>query len=105
MDDYKQTMIDLILHYYSPTPEGSNIQMQTSQVLSWFKGIIPNQPITEHDVFDVLKEQSFKHSQKILTETIQTVKGNKLRGILPEYEEKEIGRILVWNLYERIADF
>ncbi|QWA38889.1 hypothetical protein [Chryseobacterium sp. ZHDP1] len=102
MNDYIQIMKDIIQEYYSTTPEGNKIEMQTSAILRWFKGVIPDQPITEHDVFDVLTELGYKKSQKILTERIQTVKANKKEGIQAEYEDVEVARILVWNLYERI---
>lgn len=102
MNDYIQVMKDLLQDYYSTTPEGSKIEMQTSDVLRWFKGIIPDKPVTEHDVFDVLTELGFKKSQKILTKEIEKVKANKQKGIPAEYENVEVGRILVWNLYERV---
>lgn len=100
MDDYKEEMKDIVLQYYSPTPDGGdNIQMQTGAVLNWFRGVIPNEPITQHDVFDILKELGFKHSQKILTEKVIIKK--KTQWTEEISEEQEVGRILVWNLYER----
>jgi hypothetical protein len=104
MDDYVQIMKDLLQEYYSTTPEGSKIEMQTSDVFRWLKGIIPDQPVTEHDVFDVLTELGYKKSQKIITKRVQTVKANKKEGIQAEYEDQEVGRILVWNLYEKLED-
>lgn len=99
MDDYKQTMQDLLLQYYSPTPEGGNtVQMQTGAVLNWFRGVIPNEPINQHDVFDTLKELGFKHSQKILKEKVIKKKATKWTEEISE--EVEIERVLVWNLYE-----
>lgn len=102
MDDYKEILKDLLLQYYDMTPEGDLVQMQTSQVLSWAKGIIPSKPIDEHDTFDVLKELGFKQSQKIVTEKVCTFKGDEKNNIPPEFEDVETGRILVWNLYEKI---
>lgn len=102
MNDYIQIMKDIIQEYYSTTPEGNKIDMQTSEILRWFKGVIPDQPITGHDVFDILTELGYKKSQKILTEKVQTKKGIKNLGVEPEFTEKEVGRILVWNLYERL---
>lgn len=102
MDDYKEIMKNLLLQYYEMTPGGDVVQMQTSQVLQWVKGIIPNKPIDEHDTFDVLKELGFKNSQKIITEKVCTFEGNKAKGIKPEFEDIEVARVLVWNLYEKI---
>lgn len=102
MDDYVQVMKDLLQEYYSTSPEGNKIEMRTSDVFTWFKGIIPDEPISQHDVFDVLTELGYKKSQKIITKQVQTVKANKNLGIKSEFEEKEIGRILVWILYDKI---
>lgn len=101
MDDYIQEMKDIILQYYTPTPDGGNtLQMQTGAVLNWFRGVIPKEPITQHDVFDLLKELGFKHSQKILTETIVLKKATRFTDEVSE--EQETGRVLVWNLYEKV---
>ena len=102
MEDYKEIMKELLLQYYDMIPSGDLIQMQTSQMLTWFKGVIPGEPIDEHAAFDVLKELGFTTSQKILTKKICIFEGDKKYKIPPEYEEVEVTRILVWNLYERI---
>ena len=102
MKDYIQIMKDIIQEFYSTTPEGNKIEMQTSEVFRWFKGVIPGKPITEHDVFDLLTELGYKPSQKILYEKVETKKGNKNLGIEPEFKEIETGRILIWNLYEKL---
>lgn len=100
MNDYKEAMKVLLQEFYSTTPEGSKIEMQTSEILRWFKGVIPEKPITEHDVYDVLTEIGYQKAQKILTKQIVKVKADKKRGIEAEFENVEVGRILVWNLYE-----
>lgn len=101
MDDYKETMKDLLMQYYSPTPDGGNtVQMQTGAVFNWFRGVIPSEPINQHDVFDILKELGFKHSQKIITEKVIIKKRTQWTEEISE--EQETGRILVWNLYENI---
>ncbi|WP_418124217.1 hypothetical protein ACNFU2_06405 [Chryseobacterium sp. PTM-20240506] len=102
MNDYIQVMKDLIKEHYSNTPEGNKVEMQTSDVLKWFRGVIPGEPINQHDVFDVLTEMEYKKSQKILTKQVQTKKGNKNLGIEPEFKDVEIGRILVWDLYDKL---
>lgn len=102
MDDYKEVLKDLLSMYYDMIPGGEPLQMQTSQVLTWAKGIIPSKSIDENDTFDVLKELGFKQSQKIITEKVCTFKGDEKNNIPPEFEDLEVGRILVWNLYEKI---
>ena len=104
MDDYVQVMKELIQEYYSTTPEGNKIEWTTQNVFQWLKGIIPSQPVTEHDVFDVLTVLGFSKSQKIIKKKIQTLKADKKEGIPAKYEEIEVARMLVWNLYERIDD-
>ena len=66
MEDYKVIMTELLLQYYDPTPEDNNVQLQTGDVLNWFRGVIPNDPITEHDVFEILTNCGFTKSQKII---------------------------------------
>lgn len=104
MHDYTQTMKEILAKYYEPTSLLENVlpvyQASTVQMLNWFRGIIPKHPIDEHDVFDVLKELGFQQVQKILTEKVCIVEANPKKGIKAEYDEVEIGRVLVWNLYE-----
>lgn len=102
MEDYKIIMKELLLQYYDPVPEGEPKQMQTFEVLRFLRGIIPNEPIGEHDMYDVLKECGFQISQKILTEKVCIYEGDGTKDDPAEYDNVETGRILVWNLYEKI---
>lgn len=102
MDDYKEIMKDLLLQYYSPTPDGQVLQLYTRDLLSWFRGIIPSKPIDEHDVFEILNLAGFRSSQKILTERlILNLKDVEQNQEKPITQEVETGRVLVWNLYEK----
>ena len=61
MNDYKEILKTLLLRYYSPHPIGM-VEKQyktTSQVLYMAQGIIPTEPIDQHDVYDVLQELGF----------------------------------------------
>lgn len=99
MEDYKTEMKDLLLQYYSPVPDGNNVQMFTSDLLRWFRGIIPAEPVNEHDVYEVLKESGFKISQKIETEKMPNPKFGTNTSE-PKKIEVETDRVLVWDLYE-----
>lgn len=61
MNDYKEILKTLLLRYYSPHPIGA-VEKQyktTSQVLYMAQGIIPSEPIDQHDIYDVLQELGF----------------------------------------------
>ena len=61
MNDYKEILKTLLLRYYSPHPIGM-VEKQyktTSQVLYMAQGIIPTEPIDQHDIYDVLQELGF----------------------------------------------
>ena len=61
MNDYKEILKTLLLRYYSPHPIGA-VEKQyktTLQVLYMAQGIIPSEPIDQHDVYDVLQELGF----------------------------------------------
>ena len=61
MNDYKEILKTLLLRYYSPHPIGV-VEKQyktTSQVLYMAQGIIPSEPIDQHDIYDVLQELGF----------------------------------------------
>ena len=76
-------------------------QMQSCEALRLLRGVIPNEPIDKHDMYDVMKECGFTISQKILTKKICIFEGDEKKNIPPEYDHVEAGRILVWNLYEK----
>lgn len=101
MQSYKEIMRRLVNDFYEPEDEIPPHQATTSAMLNWFRGVIPHDPIDEHDVFDVLSECGFRQTQKIITERVCIVEEDKKKGIVAEYDEVEVGRILVWNLYEK----
>ncbi|WP_313373781.1 hypothetical protein [Chishuiella sp.] len=106
MEDYKVIMKELVLKYYDPSDLLKNVlpiyEVTTSEMMNWFRGVVPKHPIDEHDVFDVLKECGFPLVQKIIYEKVCIVEEDKEEGIQAEYDEEEVGRVLVWNLYEKL---
>ena len=106
MQDYKEIMKTILAKYYEPTSILENVmpvyEATTDKMLHWFRGVIPENPIDEHDVYDILLEQGFQQKQKIIYEKVQITKGNPKKGIKPEFEDVEVRRILVWHLYEII---
>ncbi len=101
MEDYIQIMEDLLDQYFSPTGTQNLVQMETKAVLFWFRGVIPPNPIDEHDVYAVLKQKGFKQSQKVTYEKTCIFEGDEEKGIPPEYDNEEVNRYLVWDLYEK----
>ncbi|SDE57242.1 hypothetical protein [Riemerella columbipharyngis] len=61
MEDYKKEMLELLHRYYRPIGEEENrIFASTAKLLAMFRGVIPHQPIGEHDVYEVLKDAGFQ---------------------------------------------
>ena len=102
MQDYKDIMKQTLLNYYEQESEIPPYLATTKSLLDWFRGVIPKEPINEHDVFDVLFELGFKQSQKKIMEKVCIVEEDKKKGVRAEYDEIEVARILVWNLYEKL---
>lgn len=106
MQDYKDIMKTILAKYYEPTSIFGEVlpvyEATTSKMLHWFRGVIPENPIDEHDVYDVLLELGFQQKQKILMERVCIVQADKKKGIQAEYDDVEVGRVLVWHLYEKL---
>lgn len=59
MEDYIEEIKNLITRDFSS--EGSNYaQYTTTQILDMVRGVIPDEPISEHDIYTVLKELNFR---------------------------------------------
>ena len=102
MEDYKEEIRNLLLKYYQNAgKEHKLLQRTTSEVLNEVRGLIPKEPIDEHDIYDLLKEMLFEQAQKIIYENVCTFEGDEKQGIPPEYEQVETDRIFVWNIYQK----
>lgn len=61
MEDYKELIKELLLRYYSTEAQlGETHYKSTYEILTMLQGVIPNEPISEHDVFAVMKELGFQ---------------------------------------------
>lgn len=102
MEDYKEEIRNLIQKYYwNAGKEHREIKRTTSDILQEVRGVIPKHPIDEHDIYEIMKELLFEQEQEILYEEVCTFEGDEKKGIQPEYEKREIGRIFVWILYQK----
>lgn len=102
MEDYKEEIRNLLQKFYwNVGKEHRLIQRTTAEILQEVRGVIPNHPINEHDIYELMKEMLFEQDQKIFYEKVCTFEGDEKNGIPPEYEQVEIGRIFVWNLYHK----
>ena len=102
MEDYTIIIKELILEYYSPQFSGGDKYFySTGKILSMCRGIIPQYPITEHDIYDTMKELGFGIELQVITEEVMVSPGNKKKGIPPKYEEQEVSREFLWVLYEK----
>ncbi|MBS9766519.1 MAG: hypothetical protein KGV44_03125 [Flavobacteriaceae bacterium] len=59
MEDYIEIIKELLLSQFSATPYGDAepIQMGTLRVLHMVCGVIPQTPIDEHDIFNIMTER------------------------------------------------
>ena len=102
MEDYTIIIKELILEYYSPQFSGGDKYFySTGKILSMCQGIIPQHPITEHDIYDVMKELGFRIELRVITEEVIVSPGNRKKGIPPKIEEQEVSREFLWVLYEK----
>lgn len=63
MEDYKEVIKELLLRNFTPT--GTNpVFFNTTAILKMVRGIIPKEPTSEHDIYEVLKELEFKKQLK-----------------------------------------
>lgn len=102
MVDYKEIMMDLFQRYYSNT--GDEWQMKkvsTTYIHSLFTQLIPSEPITEHDVFEMLQELGYNPVLETLYDRVCIYEGDEGKGIDPEYDMKEVGKVFRWLIFEK----
>ncbi|MDO5104470.1 hypothetical protein [Capnocytophaga sp.] len=67
MEDYKALIKEMLLRDFSPRAIRPDKSIQdvvlksTIDVLQMVRGVIPQSPIDEHDIFDALKETGFQY--------------------------------------------
>ena len=62
MEDYKEEIRGLIGRYYSPcatTESWVCTYKSTLELLAMVVGVIPTTPVSEHDIYEVMKEMGF----------------------------------------------
>lgn len=102
MLDYKEKMIALFQRYYMP--EGEEYQkknMSTMQVFVMFSGVLPSEPISEHDVYEMLEELGYYQERVILYEEKIIVPEDKKEGIKEEIDLVPAGVIFKWVVFEK----
>ena len=101
MEDYKEIIKELFLRYYNQVGSKEEKRLLTTQsILTMMQGIIPNEPIGEHDIYEVMKELNFRQELEILYDKICIFEGDKENHLPPEYEKIETGRVFKWVVYE-----
>ncbi|MDR2205744.1 MAG: hypothetical protein LBE36_06290 [Flavobacteriaceae bacterium] len=100
MEDYKEEIRNLLLKYYTNAgDESKKIRCTTADILQEVRGVIPSEPVSEHDIYEIMKAMYFEQAQEIVYEKVCIFVGNKRKGLPPEYETQETGRRFVWELY------
>lgn len=78
MEDYKETIKELLLRDFTPETNGEKpVFFSTTAILKMVQGVIPRSPVSEHDVFDVLSDLGFKkhlHTEYKLNEKLKPTK-------------------------------
>lgn len=90
MEDYIEIIKKLIESNFLPfhSEESTPIQMGTYRILQMVHGVIPSEPIDEHDIFNVMTELGYK-------KTLKTLYNQK------EGEEKKVsGYVYLWQMYK-----
>ena len=101
MEDYKEIIKELFLRYYNQVGSKEEKRLLTTQsILTMMQGIIPSEPIGEHDIYEVMKELNFRQELEILYDKICIFEGDKENHLPPEYEKIET-RVFKWVVYEK----
>lgn len=102
MKDYKETMMILFQRNYSTTGEEWQMKkVSTMYVHAMFMQLIPSEPITEHDVFEVLDELGYQIVLETLYDKVCIFEGNEKEGREPEYDMVEAGKVYKWVIFEK----
>jgi hypothetical protein len=62
MEDYTEEIRELIVRYYSPiatTDSWVCTYKSTLELLAMVVGVIPTTPVSEHDIYEVMREMGF----------------------------------------------
>jgi hypothetical protein len=61
MEDYKEEIRKLLLKFYDISGTKNRLfQKSTADILKEVCGIIPSEPISEHDIYEIMKELGFE---------------------------------------------
>lgn len=60
MEDYRQEIINLLTEYYTTEKKENAIYSSTTEILDEVRGVIPSEPINEHDIYDIMKQLGFQ---------------------------------------------
>ncbi len=102
MIDYKEEMIALFMRYYAT--DGEEYQkkhMTTTEIDFLFRGVLPNLPVSEHDVYEIMKAEGFYQEKVIIYEEKIIVEENLARGIQQEVDLIPVGQVFKWVVYEK----
>jgi len=102
MIDYKEEMISIFCRYFAPIGEMEDKKnMSTTEIDFLFRGIIPNMPTSEHDVYELMKELGFEQEKVIVYETKVITEENLSEGIQEEVDMIPVGQIFKWIVFEK----
>ncbi len=94
MEDYQTIIKEMLGQHFSPIGNGEATSYSTPGILRMVRGVIPESPITENDIFSILTEMGFQKDLHPIYE--QNEAGEKT--------EKIISYIFLWRFY-RVGKF
>jgi len=102
MLDYKEKMIALFQRFFCPDGDIENKKhMTTIEVLEMFLGVIPSEPVSEHDVYEILEELGYTQDRVIIYEEKETASANENLGIKRQIDLVEVGVVFKWVVFEK----
>lgn len=102
MIDYKEEMISIFTRYYAPMGEMEDKKnMTTTEIDFLFRGIIPNLPTSQHDIYELMKELGFEQEKVIIYERKVIVEKNLSEGIQEKVDMIPVGEVFKWIVFEK----
>lgn len=87
MNDYKEIARTLLLEWFSPEPQAEGLVIYTTtELLVMVRGLLPQHPLDEHDIYEIMHESGFRN-------TIIRRLGTDSSGTSIEFEQ------FAWLLY------
>lgn len=99
MQDIKEQIKTLFLSYYQPSGDLAS-HLSTTKIYNMLRGVIPEQPITEYNIYEAMKEMGFRTVLVVGKKETQIFEGNDDDGTTDEIDNEETNRVFLWEVFE-----